>query len=74
MKVIGPYDNIMGMVDRDIVSGTPEGLFLPDKEVTRAEFAKMVAVGVRGTKQRTAWPNFSDVSSGDWCYEYVAAL
>jgi hypothetical protein len=67
------YDSIIKMVSKDIVSGTPEGLYQPEKDVTRSEFAKMVAVafGYTSTKDTS---KFSDVSSSDWYYEYVNAL
>lgn len=66
------YNNIINMVGMDIISGF-DGMFYPDSNITRAEFAKMVATafGYESSSKLTA---FSDVSSSDWYYEYAAAL
>lgn len=57
---------------RGIASGSGNGLFAPNAEITRAEFAKMLAgianVDVSGYTTST----FSDVQTGDWHLPYVA--
>ena len=57
-------------VNLKIITGYPDGKFLPDKAVTRAEFATMVnkALGNAGSESLT----FSDVSSSEWYYNDVA--
>ncbi|MFB9326333.1 S-layer homology domain-containing protein [Paenibacillus aurantiacus] len=57
---------------RGIASGSGNGLFAPNADITRAEFAKMLAgianVDVSGYTSST----FSDVQAGDWHLPYVA--
>ncbi|MDO4562538.1 MAG: S-layer homology domain-containing protein [Clostridia bacterium] len=65
--------NVVGeLYHRQIVSGTDSGLFYPDKEVTRAEFLKMLceAYDIKGAQTSVA---FDDVAENDWFYPYVCA-
>ena len=52
---------ILDAAEKGIISGYPDGTFLPDKPVTRAEFTKMVnnALGNNASSTLT----FSDVPS-----------
>ena len=58
--------HIAKAVSLGFVKGYPNGTFLPDKPVTRAEFAKMLntALGNRAT----ASINFKDVPQNEWYY------
>ncbi|MFC3800897.1 S-layer homology domain-containing protein [Cohnella sp. GCM10012308] len=58
------------MGSRMVVEGTGGGLFSPDREVTRAEFAAIVVRGL-GLKPESGASAFSDVAAGDW---YGAAI
>lgn len=51
------------------INGYPDGTFLPDKEVTRAEFAKMINSALGITKTSDA--SFFDVEQTDWFYSEV---
>ena len=64
-----PY--ILELAKKEIVNGVGEGLFLPQKEVTREEFVKMVmeAFSFDSTYEKTA---FADVEQGAWYAGYVA--
>gem|GEM_PF-6116825 len=53
------------MGSRLIVKGITGGLFGPDRQVTRAEFAAIVASGL-GLKPQAAASSFSDVTANDW--------
>lgn len=55
-----------------ILSGYPDGSFLPDQYVSRAEFSKMVvmAFDIGGSTDNV----FTDVSADDWFYSYVNIL
>lgn len=57
-------------VSKKIINGYPDGRFLPDKAVTRAEFATMVnkALGNTGTESLS----FRDVYNGEWYYNDIA--
>ncbi|WP_217593577.1 S-layer homology domain-containing protein [Cohnella sp. GbtcB17] len=52
------------MGSRMVVEGTGGGLFSPDREVTRAEFAAIVVRGL-GLKPESGASAFSDVAAGD---------
>jgi len=63
------YTYIARGIQLGFISGYPDGTFLPDKPVSRAEFAKMMnaALGNNGT----ASANFKDVPSSEWFYNDV---
>lgn len=56
--------------DKGLVSGYPNGTFLPDNPVTRVEFAKImtVAFDLTDTGETEEYP---DVTEEDWYWEYV---
>ena len=58
--------------DKDIVDGYPNGRFMPDKSVTRAEFVSMInkAFDIEGSSYETS---FSDVTYSSWYYKNVLA-
>lgn len=57
---------------KGILDGRAEGQFVPNAEVTRAEFAKMI-VKAFGLEDASAVESFTDVGSNDWYQPYVAA-
>lgn len=63
-------DYIEDAVGEGVITGYPDGRFLPDRAVTRAEFAAMInkALGNNGTAEIS----FRDVDRGDWYYTDVA--
>lgn len=54
-----------------IVNGTPEGNFLPLKNMTRAEFAKVAVIGLGLDMKQVSKPTFADIKKSDWFYDYV---
>lgn len=58
------------VVDKNIITGYPDGRFQPDRAVTRAEFARMMnnALGNTGSENLT----FTDVNYSEWYYNDVA--
>lgn len=62
------YEYIRIAVEKGIINGMPDGTFLPDKNVTRAEFMKMVAIAFglesEGRKE------FGDIKD-HWAKEYI---
>ena len=60
------------MGSRLIVQGTGEGLFSPDKPMTRAEFAAIVVRGL-GLKPASDSAGFTDVKTSDWYSDVVRA-
>lgn len=57
------------LVDKDIMKGYEDGTFRPDKEITRAEFVKVIN-NVFGYTEK-AQVSFSDVKESDWYYEDI---
>lgn len=65
--------SIYTLLDKGIISKNSEKLFYPNRQITRAEFAKMTAV-MLGIKASASESVFADVSGSDWYFEYVTAL
>ncbi|MEK4508269.1 cadherin-like beta sandwich domain-containing protein [Paenibacillus sp. FSL K6-2524] len=61
---------INDMGSRLIVQGTGEGIFSPDKPITRAEFAAIVVRGL-GLKPESDVTGFVDVKASDWYSDAV---
>ncbi|SHE97353.1 S-layer homology domain-containing protein [Tissierella praeacuta DSM 18095] len=65
---------ISRLVAFGIIEGYPDGTFKPEKEVTRAEFAKILieALGIgNATKAATGVTKFSDVPASHWASGYI---
>ncbi|MCM3489988.1 S-layer homology domain-containing protein [Alkalihalophilus marmarensis] len=63
---------IHALVEADIVAGYPDGTFGPKKEITRAEFARMLAHALDLPANETAASTFTDVPA--WAAPEVGAL
>ncbi|EPD85974.1 hypothetical protein HMPREF1207_02929 [Paenibacillus sp. HGH0039] len=53
------------MGSRMVIDGTGNGMFSPDRDITRAEFAAVIVRGL-GLKPENGATPFSDVKSTDW--------
>lgn len=66
------YNYVETLKSRQVVSGDENGNFNPEAQITREEFLKMLmnalGIAISDIKDIT----LSDVSSGDWCYPYIA--
>ncbi|MHA6533655.1 cadherin-like beta sandwich domain-containing protein [Paenibacillus sp. BAC0078] len=58
-------DAVNDLGARMIIGGSEDGLYLPDQEITRSEFAAILVRGL-GLKPATGTSPFTDVSSTDW--------
>ncbi|WP_336776388.1 S-layer homology domain-containing protein, partial [Paenibacillus sp. MMO-58] len=56
---------INDMGSRMVIDGTGNGLFSPDRDITRAEFAAILVRGL-GLKPENSSAAFSDVKASDW--------
>ncbi|MEC1718793.1 S-layer homology domain-containing protein [Schinkia azotoformans] len=65
---------VYSLSDKGVIGGYSDGTFKPDKAVTRAEAAKMIAFDLGLGKPVGTSANFSDVKKEDWFYEPVTAL
>ncbi|MBA2936982.1 S-layer homology domain-containing protein [Paenibacillus sp. CGMCC 1.16610] len=59
------------MGSRMVIDGTGNGMFSPDREITRAEFAAIIVRGL-GLKLEHVTSEFSDVKMTDWYSSVVA--
>lgn len=67
-------DSITRLFKLGIVLGSSDGNFYPDNNITRAEFARMIA-GVTGiAPDFAAGTKFSDVEKGSWYFGYVMSV
>jgi hypothetical protein len=63
---------INGLVEKGIVSGMGDGLYMPEGEFTRAQFCKMIVVGM-DIELKDYMDGFSDVMNDAWYAKYVQA-
>lgn len=56
--------------EKNIISGYPDGSFMPSREVSREEFVKMLILAL-GITEFTGENSFSDVSLGSWYEPYI---
>ncbi len=66
------YDYIMDLYNAGIVNGETANLYMPENNITRAEFTK-IAVNVFGLEAASTTSQFSDVNASDWFAPYVIA-
>ncbi len=65
-------ESIAELLDRKIISESDDKNFNPHREMTRAEFAKMIVTAL-GLKAEGAGTGLMDISENQWYYEYVRA-
>lgn len=61
------------MLFKGIVNGFPDQTFKPDKDVTRAEMAKIICLWHGLIPGGALGKNFSDLPSDHWGYSYISA-
>lgn len=71
-QAVWAEEAVKALVGMGIVSGYPDGTFLPNKSITRAEFAKIIVLA-SGRYNKDAKCTFTDVSENQWYYSYVAS-
>lgn len=62
---------ITKLAEAGIISGTGDGRFQPNREVTRAEFVKMLIGLLDDETEQNPVQSFGDVSESDWAFPYV---
>lgn len=63
---------IYALAAKKIISGVGDGMFAPDANITREQFAKII-VEAFGLLDSDAKCDFNDVESGSWYERYVAS-
>ena len=67
------YGYIETAASHGVIGGYTDGSFRPGTDVTRAQLAKMLFLGRNWTMESPAITHFTDVSQGDWFYDYAEA-
>lgn len=67
------YNDIMELYYAGIVNGDSPNTFLPENNITRAEFTKLVALLFEFEVDENAETNFVDVPAGEWYTPYISA-
>lgn len=62
---------VESMAAKHVVDGYPDGTFMPEKKITRAEFAKIVVKALELELVKYT-DGFSDVTSDAWYADYIA--
>ena len=64
------YEYVNFFAEKKIINGYSDGSFMPEKNITRAEFVKIICMtfGLDGKENL-----FTDVSENDWYYPYICA-
>ncbi len=62
---------VESMAAKHVVSGYPGGIYLPEKNVTRAEFVKLIVKALELDIVEYG-EEFSDITADDWYADYVA--
>lgn len=60
------------LIDRGVITGDSDGLFHPEKSITRAEFAVIMAKSTNNINSGNQ-NNYSDLSGYDWAKPYINA-
>jgi len=66
-------NSINALLEKNLVSGYPDGTFKPDNPVTRAEFLKILTSVLNIPPATGGTSQFSDVTPEDWFFGYVLA-
>lgn len=69
-SVAWAQEAITALAEQGIISGKTSEQFCPNDYITRAEFAR-IAADAFGAKADGTAVRFSDVTPGDWYYDYV---
>lgn len=67
------YEAAIALKDKRIIEGNPDGTFMGDNPVNRAELAKMLLIALEGeVKNPNTTTEYSDVFPDNWFYNYVS--
>lgn len=66
------FNQIKELTEQGIIVGYPDGTFMPDENVTRAEFASMAIKALGQEHTTVAQPvNFTDIDPSFWAYDAI---
>lgn len=64
-------ESVSSLIALDIIGGYPDGTFKPERNITRAEFAKITCLAMGWELSIPKAPTFRDVEQSDWAYAYI---
>lgn len=64
------YNSVYNLYNMGVIAGKGEGLFVPDANITRAEFVKMLCI-LEGKEPSENTADFNDVPADSWYSGYV---
>jgi len=67
------YHSILSLFNQGVVQGYPDGAFRPERPITRAEFAKMMASAYNLPVSSPMAQTFSDLPATHWAFDAVEA-
>lgn len=67
------YEHITRLVRRGVINGKPDGTFAPEEEVTREQFAKLMALRFYLPISREETVPYADVDPDSWAAPYITA-
>lgn len=67
------FKEVEKLAELSIINGFPDGSFMPEQSVTRAEFSKMICIAMKFDLSSGENP-FNDVNISDWFSDYVITL
>lgn len=73
VKTYWAYNYIMGLSESNVFSGYTDGKFYPTKNITRAEFAKILDMAFDIPVTSTDRSSFVDVDTKEWYAPYIMA-
>ena len=68
------FTAVKELVNKGVISGYDDGLFHPERSVTRAEMAKMLIIITNNTGNMAMYKNnntFNDLSGYSWAQDYI---
>ena len=65
-------ESIIELAKRGILSGTGDGMFEPEREITREEFVKIIVLSL-GLAPSATSAEFTDLEEGAWYQGYIVA-
>ncbi len=68
------YRYIQKMKETGITVGCGDGIYCPDRPITRAEMAVFIVKARRALRYQKSIPSFKDVPNSHWAYDYIEAL
>lgn len=68
------FSDIKELVRLGVICGYEDGSFMPDRNVTRAEFTKLICAVCNFRENSAELYDFSDVKHGDWYFDPVRIM